>query len=181
MKLFLLLFVSAALFAAEPVKNFALVNQEGKPFQLYDLKGKYVMVTFVYSRCPMPKMCPLTMKMSKDLVKKWKAAKEPFPFQVLAVTLDPAYDTPAVLKKYGDQHHVDFKHFTLATGSQQVLSDMASEFNVIGIPEEGLIAHNMKNVLLDPQMKEIKVYKENEWTPDQAFKDLSAAAAAVKK
>jgi protein SCO1/2 len=166
---------SATLFAAEPVKNVALVNQDGKPFQLYDYKGKYVLLTFVYSRCPIAKMCPLTMTLAKRLVTKWKEAKMPVPLQVVAVTLDPAFDTPPMLKDFGKRHHVDFAHFTLATGNPQVLADLGAAFNIISYPEEGMIAHNMKDILIGPDMVEIKQYKDNEWKPEDVLKDLKAA------
>ena len=54
------------------LKNFPLVNQEGRPFQLHDLKGDYVFVTFVYSRCPLPTMCPLSLKLTRQVLAAWK-------------------------------------------------------------------------------------------------------------
>src|SRR5688500_17199954 len=72
-----LLFQSA--FAAMPVKNFPLVDQNGKPFQLHDLKGQSVFVSFVFTRCPLPTMCPLTVTRNKELFQKWKQAKSTKP------------------------------------------------------------------------------------------------------
>ncbi len=131
-------------YVAKPLPNVAMVDQDKKSFQLYDLKGKYLFITFIFSRCPMPKMCPLTMSLSNSLISQWKKSRMEVPLQVLAVTLDPEFDTPSILKKFGQKHHVDFSHFTLVTGNPQTLSDFASQFNVIGVPGEGTISHNMK-------------------------------------
>ena len=157
------------------VKDYSLINQEGKPFQLYDLKGKYLMITFIYSHCPVPSMCPLTITLSNRLIRKWKAnktLKEKYSLQVLAVTLDPEKDTPKVLKKFGESHAINFSHFTLATGDPKTLSDFAAEFNVVGFPSQGTISHNIKNILLDPKMKVIKEYKENGWQPEEVLKEI---------
>ena len=162
-----------------PLKNFPLVNQEGKPFQLHDLKGKYLLISFVYSRCPLPKMCPLTMTLSNRVLRKWAETStlKGKTLHVLAVTLDPANDTPVVLKKFGAAHKVNFSQFTLATGDPKVLETLASEFNVIGFPSEGMISHNMKSILIGPDLVPLKEFKENEWQPE----DVLRAAESLPK
>ncbi len=152
--------------ARGPLPNVSLVNQEGKPFQLNDFKGQYLLVSFVYSRCPLPKMCPLTMRLVNQSLKQWKQAFPDKPIQALTVTLDPKTDTPSVLKAYGKTHGVDFGKVTLATGNDKVLDEFASEFNVIGIPERTNINHNLKTVLVSPDLVPLKDFKENEWKPE---------------
>jgi len=171
----LALFSAAALAAPTPppIGNFALVDQNGKPFQLHDLRGNYVFLTFIFTRCPLPKMCPLTMSRSNELVRQWGRLKGAPPLRILAVTLDPEHDTPKVLKSYARRHRVDERVFRLATGVPQVLSDLAAEFNVAGFPGQGSITHNMKNILLGPELSAVKAYKDNEWTAPQVIGDMS--------
>ena len=154
--------------------NAALVNQEGKPFQLYDLKGKYLFLSFIYTRCPFPKMCPLTVSLNQDLFRHWKEEKKKLPLHFLIVTLDPRYDTPAVLKAFAKMRHLDLHHFTLATGTPQTLSTLYNQFNVAVVPEGEFVGHNNRNVLLDPKMTVLQNYEENKWTPEQVLKDMSA-------
>jgi len=163
----LLLLFPALLFAATPVKNFPLVNQDGKPFQLHDLKGKPVLVSFIFTRCPQPQMCPLTITKSKQVLNLWKKQKGLPDLQILLVTLDPEFDKPVVLKSYAKARSLDSKSFTLATGNEVTLTDLAGEFNVMGLKSEGTIAHNLKTILLDANLAEVKQFKENEWTADQ--------------
>lgn len=172
LSLALILFSSPVWAARAALSNVSLINQEGKPFQLHELKGKYLLISFIYSRCPMPKMCPLTMRLVNRSLKEWKKALPDKPVQALTVTLDPETDTPPILKAYGKTHGVDFSKVTLATGNEKVLEGFAAEFNVIGIPEGENIGHNMKTVLVGPDLVPLKDFKENEWKPE----DVIAAA-----
>ncbi len=154
---------------ATPIKNFPMVNQEGKPFQLHDLKGHFVFVTFIYTRCPLPKMCPLSLKLTRQTLAVWK--KDPAlkgkSIRSLAVTLDPDNDTPKAMKAYGKRFSLTLPEGVMATGDPKVLAEFASEFNVIGFPNLNTIAHNSKHILLDPEMNEVAQFKDNEWkVPD---------------
>ncbi len=177
------LFSSLSLAANEPkpVPDFKVTDQNGKTFQLHELKGSYLLMSFVFTRCPMADMCPLTMKLSRDLIEKWKAqsslVREGFPLKIVAVTLDPEYDTPVVLKKYVEQQGMDPEHFLFLTGEPKVLSDLASEFNVIGIPNGGTISHNVKTALLNPLMVPLQEYKDNQWTPEQVLSVMRKSVA----
>jgi|688.fasta_scaffold305900_2 protein SCO1/2 len=174
--LFLFLLVSVTAFAA-PLPNLEAVDQNGKPFKLHTLKGNYILISFVFTSCPMPKMCPLTMRLNKQTQALWK--KEiPAPLRLLIVTLDPEGDTPEALKKYGMKHGLEMENVSLVTGNPQALSDFGSLFNVAGWPSGNTTVHNLKTILVGPDLEELKQYKENEWTPEQVIKD---AKAIVKK
>jgi len=177
------------LFAAQnkPATNSPLVNQEGKPFQLYDLKGKFVFLSFIYTRCPLPNMCPLTVTLNKSLYEAWKKDKKAPELHFLFVTLDPKFDTPAVLKSFAKSRNLNLKNFTLATGRPEALSSMAAEFQTLALPENGFIAHNMTNTLLDPNLMVVRSFAENQWKPEQvlaemrATRDLASAAPPETK
>lgn len=156
-----------------PIKDYELINQEGKPFKLHSLKGKYVLLSFIFTRCPLPQMCPLNMRLNREVVEQWKLLpawkRNGFPIHILAVTLDPAYDTASALKKYGEEQKLDWEHFTLATGEPKALEDLASEFNVVGLPAGKSISHNMKTELLNPLMVPIAEFKDNQFTPSEVI------------
>ncbi len=167
--------------AEAPLKNYTLKDQNGKSFQLTDLKGSYLFVSFIYTRCPLPKMCPLTMSLNRRLFTAWKKSASTVPLKFLIVTLDPNQDSPSVLKRYGKKFNLNEAYFTLATGPDQVLSDFSAEFNAIGLPSNGLMAHNSKSVLLGPLLTPLKDYKENEWAPEEVIKDLLSFHANKEK
>ncbi len=98
------------------------------------------------------------------------------PLHILIVTLDPKKDSPTVLKKYASQYNLDQKNVTLVTGALKSLSDFASEFNVVGIPGRGTISHNIRSILLGPDLKPLKKYDENSWTADQVLSDIEKSS-----
>jgi len=154
-----------------PVSDISLINQNGKNFQLADLKGHYVLISFIFTRCPMPEMCPLTMRLSQQLLREWKNQAETLPkLKVVAITLDPDFDTPERLKKYGQLHSVDFSNFILATGDPKQLSQFSSSFNVVGIPSGVSLAHNVKSILFSPSLSEMAQFKDNSWKPEDVIK-----------
>src|SRR5262244_3677619 len=80
-----------------PAPQFTLTSQDGKPFALAGLRGKAVVVAFIYTECP--DICPmLTQKMVEiqDELGANFGAKVAF----VSISLDPEHDTPEVLKDY---------------------------------------------------------------------------------
>ncbi len=158
----------------KPIPNYKLVDQNTKPVDLHSFKGKYVVASFVFTRCPMSQMCPLTLSLSRELIEKWKSLptwrKKGFPIHLLAITLDPSFDSPQVMKAHMESRGIDADHFTFLTGEANTLSALASEFNIIGVPSGGTISHNMKTIVLSPLMVPIKEYSDNSWTPDEILK-----------
>lgn len=169
--LFTFFFVtSLTLSAAEPapVNDVELINQDGQSFRLHSLKGNWVLLSFLYTQCPLPTMCPLNMQLSKRLLSEWKTMRnvKHYPLKIVGVTLDPARDTPAALKKFGEGYQISFERMILATGEPQKLDDFASQFNAIGLPApDGTIAHSMRTILLNPKMIPVVEYKDNAWAP----------------
>ena len=165
----------------KPVPDFKLIDQDGKTFQLHDLKGSYVFITFVYTRCPSIDMCPRAFALMRQLLSKWNEQpnwkKTGFPIKVLAITLDPAFDTPSVMKVYAESQGLDFEKFTFATGDPKDLVALESQFNVLGIEGADSVAHTMKGALLSPVMVPLREYKDNNWTPEKVLSDMRASVA----
>lgn len=110
------------------------------------------------------------MRLNKKTQELW-AKQIKAPLKLLIVTLDPVGDTPEILKKYGERFSLDSKSSFLVTGDPQALSDFGSFFNVAGWPSGNTTVHNLKTILVGPDLMELKQYKENEWSPEQIIKD----------
>ncbi|HIN85723.1 MAG TPA: hypothetical protein EYN06_04510 [Myxococcales bacterium] len=148
-----------------PIPPFRLVDQEAQQFSLSRYESDFVMVGFVFSRCPMPKACPLTMKKTRQTQDLWaKLVKEGRTqgktLKFLSFTFDPDFDTPEVLKQYGLSHGADFSRWTLATGPAELMnSALPSLFSVMALPVgPGNIRHTVKIGLLKPGLT-----LQNEW------------------
>lgn len=152
----------------ERVPDLTLINQDGKSFRLGDFKGKAVLITFIYTRCPMPTFCPrLSGQFSKiqdDL------AKTPVDFaktHLVTISFDPKYDTPPVLRKYGlaylDNDPTGFSHWDFASTNAGDLRKIADAFGLEYFEEDNQIAHSMVIVLMSPEGTVAK-YWSTEWT-----------------
>lgn len=164
----------------DEVPDFALVNQAGKRIHLSQFRGKPMLVTFIYTRCPLPDFCPLMSNNFSEILKQLKQQPQVFDkAQLLSITIDPEHDSPAVLRQYGE-HYVgttdpDFKHWQFATGSPEQVRRAADWFGLAYNGKTGQIVHNLSTVLISPDGKVAKVYIGNQWTP----KELTAEYAEL--
>ncbi|MBF0161057.1 MAG: SCO family protein [Magnetococcales bacterium] len=102
-----------------PLQPFSLLDQEGEPFALAQLKGRWTFLFFGYTRCP--DVCPTAMAVLGELFRRLQ--ETPLDLansQALLVTVDPARDTPPVLKPYVTFFNPSFKGLT--GSSEQILA-----------------------------------------------------------
>ena len=87
------------------VKDFALIDQDGQPFSKNDLEGKWTMLFYGFTQCP--DICPMTLLQINQVIEKLDPnIREQV--QVGLVTLDPARDTPELLKQYVASFNPDY-------------------------------------------------------------------------
>ncbi len=113
------------LHAGSIVPDAAFVDQRGRARSWRDFRGHTTIVSFVYTRCRDTGMCPLVSA-------KFAAMQTLLPrnARMIEFTLDPRYDTPAVLARYGAEFGAQDPPWTLATGDPTTLRDVALEFGV---------------------------------------------------
>jgi cytochrome oxidase Cu insertion factor (SCO1/SenC/PrrC family) len=91
------------------IPAFSLVDQEGAARDRSILEGRVSVVWFMFTRCPI--YCPAMSVQMADLQKRLKGSGVRF----VAVSLDPANDTPQVLREYGGRYGVDWSSWTYLT------------------------------------------------------------------
>jgi len=156
----------------ELVPDFTLIDQNGKPVRLSQFRGEPVAVTFVYTRCPVATACPVTVgKFSKIAA---ALEKEKFG-TLLAVTVDPAGDTPAVLKEYADHIGADPTRWRFLTGDPAAVARVAERFGVLYYPDRGQIVHSQTVAVVDPDGRIANVYYGEQWEPESVLQDLEKA------
>jgi len=141
--------------AGTPIPDVPLTNQDGKTLHLSQFKGKAVLVTFIYTRCPFPTFCP---RISSQLAAIHnELARTPADLaktHLVSISLDPAYDTAPVLRKYGLTYLQDkaegFKHWDFAAPSAMDLKKLATAFGLAYYDQGNQIAHNMETILIAP-------------------------------
>lgn len=161
------------------VPDFKLTNQNGKRFGLHDYRGKTLVITFIFTRCPDPDMCPLMSINFSDLEKQLRNSPElATNTRLLSVSFDPEYDTPEVLRKYaaayqGHDSKPNFDVWNLGTGSLQEVKDVEGFFGANSFKaDDGRLVHNLRTIIVAPDGKIAKVYAGNGWKPADILRDL---------
>jgi protein SCO1 len=170
----------------DSVPDFHLTDQDGRPIHLAQFHGKALLLTFIYTRCPLPDFCPRVTHNFAVLEKSLAAYPELYSnSHLLCASFDPAGpdaqgDTPARLRSYAETYMGSaapkaFAHWSFAVPSQQVLHPMAQWFD-IGLTNEadGTITHTLSTTLIGPDGKVIRFYPGNDWTPQQVLSDLAS-------
>lgn len=162
----------------DAIPDFRLVNQDGKPVSLAKYKGKALLLTFIYTRCPVPEYCSLMSSNFAGIERELQ--KDPTLYartHLLSVSFDPAYDTPAVLRSYGaattgNYDKESFAHWEFVTAPAEEVKKMAQFFGLTYVPEKDQIVHSLQTALVAPDGKLFKLYSGNEWKPDDVLTDV---------
>lgn len=162
----------------DAVPDFALVNQNNQPIRTGQYRGKALLATFIYTRCPIPEYCTLMSNNFSQIERELQKQPELYEkTRLLSVTIDPDYDTPAVLRSYGAAHtgryaEEKFTHWEFATGTKEQIKDVAQFFGLQYFPENDQITHGLRTVIIAPDGRVAKVYRGNEWKPAEVLEDL---------
>lgn len=160
------------------VPNFTLVNQDGKKINFEKYRNQALVVTFIYTRCPLPDYCPLMSQKFQQI--QQQAQQNPAlkdKTRLLSISVDPNFDTPKVLRDYGLRYLASgkpeaFKTWEFATGTVEEVKQVAQFFGLNYWPEKDQIIHSLRTAIVTPDGKVAKVYRGNEWKPEEVVEDL---------
>lgn len=130
------------------VPEFSFVNQDGDTITNEDYLGKVYVVEFFFTTCP--SICPV---MNKNLVEIQNEFKGEKAFGIASFTIDPAHDTPEVLKEYAKNYGVTNPNWHFLTGDRERIYEMANTgFGIFADEDEtvpGGFAHSGLFALID--------------------------------
>ena len=176
--------------AGDEVPNYRLINQDGKAIRIQDYKGKTLLLTFIFTRCQDPDQC--TLMSSNFATIDQGLQKQPEVYgktHLLSISFDPEYDTPKVLRSYGAAYtgrYTDetFDHWEFASGSADEVKGIAQFFGLRYYKDtqsgKEQVIHSLRTAVIGPDSKIVKVYRGNDWKPDEVLKDLQAAHTSSK-
>jgi len=148
----------------ENIPDFTLYDQDGRVVPSGRFRGKQIMLNFIYTRCPIANMCPAsTAKMMAT--QKLARAAGVRNLELVSITLDPAYDTPGVLREYADIRGIDTGNFSFLTGPEPAIRDLLLQFGVIAEFEGGLLKHTLATLLIDEKGRIIDRADGSVWEP----------------
>jgi protein SCO1/2 len=167
----------------DAVPDFKLRNQDGRAIHLNQFRGKAILITFIYTRCPLPNFCPRVTHNFADIDKKLAGDASLYKkTHLLCVSFDPENDTPERLRAYGATYigsdaKAAFSHWDFAVPEKPVVTQMAQYFDV-GMTQaaNNSITHTLSTTLIGPNGKVVRFYPGNEWTVEQVLADVKQTA-----
>lgn len=167
--------------AGESVPNFKLLNQSGRHVSLDQYRGKTLLVTFIYTRCPFADYCPRVSgefaALNQELKKDSKLYAKT---HLLSVSFDPEHDSPKVLRTYGAGYvggkAPEFNHWEFAVPSAAELPDLAKYFGLTYTEDGGVITHSLSTAVIGPDGKIFKWYHGSDWKAADLLKDVEDAS-----
>lgn len=171
----------------DAVPDFHLVNQSGHQVSFRQFHGKALLVTFIYTRCPLSDYCPRMSRNFASIDKSLQA--DPAMYKkthLMSISFDPAYDSPAVLRSYGEAYTGNytkekFGHWDFAAPSKTDLPKLLQFFDVGATPGENhTITHSLSTAIIAPDGRVAQWYPTNDWKPEDVLNELKKVAGGAK-
>jgi len=161
----------------EAVPDGAFVDQDNRKRRFSDFKGSPVVMTFIYTKCPLPTFCPLMDRHFASLQTSLQSNADLAPVRLVTISFDPITDTPAVLKAHAKRLNADLARWTFLTGDRDEIDRFAARFGVSisrAMNDARDITHNLRTAIIDADGRIVKAYTGNDWSPEQVLADLKA-------
>jgi protein SCO1/2 len=160
----------------DAVPDAALIDQANQRRSLSEWKGTPLLMTFIYTRCPLPNFCP-AMNRNFASIQKSIAADAALKgrLKLVSITFDPEHDTPAVLADFAAKHDSDPAVWTWLTADRVTTDRVAARFGVSVIREGATAAdvmHNLRTALIDADGRIAKIYSGSDWASSTVISDL---------
>lgn len=152
---------------AAPDASF--VDESGTPRHLSDWRGSAIALTFIYTRCPLPDFCP---RMNRHFAAIQDAVRSDpqlrLHARLLSVSLDPDYDTPAVLAAHARRAGADPGVWTFLSGARDAVDRFAVPFGVYVVRDSrtpGVVTHNLRTAVIGADGRLITIFSGGDWAP----------------
>ncbi len=173
------------LMIGDKVPDVPLLNQDGKTLHFGQFKGKAVLLTLIYTRCPFPDYCPLLSTKFAAIQKE--LAKNPADYEkthLMSITLDPKFDLPPVMRAYGlpyvDHDPKGFQHWDFVSTTPADLQKLTGSFGLSYTEENSQINHSLNTILLAADGTVADMWPGNEWQTSEVLEVMRHALTLAK-
>ncbi len=166
---------AARLAVIQPAPDFTLTTQDGSELRSSDLRGKVLLVSFVFTTCS--GSCPATThRMGKvQQAIKDRGLHKDGRVRLLSVTLDPARDTPEVLRNYMRLYDADASNWTFLTGPREKVEKVIAAWGMWAKPAaNGQLDHPSRVFLVDGKGRVREIYNLDFLKPAWVLEDVEA-------
>lgn len=158
----------------EPAPPFTLMDPSGEAVSLVDLKGRVVLLDFIYTHCPGP--CPILTATHVSVQRKLpEALRERV--HLVSISLDPERDTPERMAAYGTERGADLAHWSFLTGDAASIDAVLAAYQVGSTPgADGEISHLVITYLIDPEGRVAKRFLGTEHSAEEIVAEIVRVA-----
>ena len=161
--------------------DFEVTDQSGSDMALSSLTGKPTVISFMFTRCPRPDMCPLIVTTMARLQRLTEEAGIGNDVRLLLISYDPGYDTPQRLRQYGEQRGLEFTNAKMLRPSPRDTYELLTELDIAVVPNcDGTFGHFIELVLLDHQGAIASNTRGGIWDNRKVIEDLKKLLAEAK-
>ena len=136
----------------EAAPEFTLFDQDGRMVKSERFRGRQVMLNFIFTRCQVAKMCPAAVARFQQVQRLAREAGVSN-LELLSISLDPAYDTPGVLKEYATLRSIDTGNYSFLTGPEAAIKNLLAQFGVLREFQGNILNHTATTLLIDENGK----------------------------
>jgi len=151
--------------------DFALFDQNAEILRSRDLLGAPVVMTFIFTRCTVENMCPMTTRRMLSLADEIES-RELGPVHHLLVSFDPEYDTPGNLHLHALNNEISSEKIRFLTANQSVIDDLTRAFGIVVMEEDGTLNHNISTILTDNRRRIVLRQDGGRWSKANIIREL---------
>ena len=163
----------------DTIEDFNFLSHKNETTKLSDFRGKVIVITFIYTRCPVPNFCPrlsLRFKSALDILSADTLNQSAYHF--LSITFDPEYDTPEMLNQYATSYKSnDHKNWTFLTPGAAESDDFSRKVGVVVTRDEKNNLswdHNLRTLIIDRSGEIKTILVGNLWSAEKLVDEVKS-------
>jgi len=163
-----------------PLVYYKFTNELGQAVSLSDFRGQALAITFFYTRCPLPEYCPrLSKNFQKASQKLASTTNAPARWHFISISFDPEFDTPAMLKAYGENYHYDPDRWSFLTGPPDKIAELARACGMNYERDGYTFNHDFRTLIIDAAGHLQTIFPTSGDLSDQIVAEMVKAAAVT--
>lgn len=165
-----------------PLLDYKFTNELGQAVSLNDFHGQALAITFFFTRCPLPDYCPRLSKNFRAAQQKLESLPgAPANWHLLSISFDTEFDSPPMLKAYGNSYQYDPKHWSFLTGPADKIGELARQSGVSYQYDAGTFNHDFRTLIIDAAGHLQMIFPTSGDLSDQIVAELLKAAAVTNQ
>ena len=148
------------------------LDLDSQNVSLSDNDSKFRFISYIFTRCPMPNMCPAVVAKNRYLAETFSETDE---IEFIMISFDYIFDTPSVMKSIYNSHvksHPNMKFYSSFGHLNDIIMLAGQSFVSFWGVDDNDIGHTLRSVIIDPERRLMKVYEGTEWSPEAAERDI---------